>query len=244
MTNDSTSNALEALGGLDALEAQLEASEESAQQHTEEFTGGEFIQFDAMDGDVELSPWSYGYKGDIAEIHPDSTWAVDVMTMEHGWMGFEPDEDGQPIRGQRPDTLFVPWSQAVPDCPPTKKWMQKAFRWTAQCIESPIEGQAGVIGQVSDWRKMSRGFGNLERAVRERVRKAIALRGEGKEDEAKELLTRIHPVIRFKFDLKVKIPNRGKFNRAIIEQLPGEEGWAGVQAPKEEEGPKRRRRRA
>ena len=214
---EESSKMLAAFGGLEEFVTDLVESENDVrQEHQDEASGAvQYVTFKKAGMQGDLSPWEYGQEG--IQIHPDSRWIVDILSMMHGWMGFEKGPGGKLIKGQHPDVVFTPFNKRFPDKDPGKPWMsQRAFKWRAMCISSPIEDQVGVLVENADYRGMKKGYAELEQAVAQRMKAALRAKHEGSEAQYAELVGAPCPVIRFRFKLGVQTSN-GAHNQGIIE---------------------------
>lgn len=223
MVKQKQQNAMDAFGGFEVLANAVIASDAAAQEELRvEGRSGDisYVNFAKFGYQGDLSPWTFGL--DDHEIHPESEWIVDPTTFQHGWMGFKPGKDGKPVKGQQPDKIFSPWNTAFPDRPHDMPWANnRAFMFRAICRDSPIAEHIGVYVEVTDWRKMKAGFGELELALRERVKQAMAAKQSGNTEVFERLRREFYPVIRFKFELGVQT-SYGLHNKGIIEHI----GWS------------------
>lgn len=215
-----------AFGGFDTLATQVAESQAAVSSELDqEGAGGvEFINFMKWGDQGDISPWEFGFQ-EKTQIPPDSVWVVDTTTFQHGWMGFEPDKENKPQKGQQPDTFFVPWTQAFPAQPRDMPWARnRAFKFRCVCVHSPGNPEVeGVYAEVSDWRKMKKGYAELERALRDRVQQAAQAKARGDTELFETLRGAFFPKIKFSFKLGIPTKNYGKHNQGIIEHV----GWSG-----------------
>ncbi len=234
--------ALAAFGGVETLLNQVEASDAEVQQELkgEQVGGVDFMNFTPhaeYNKAERLSPWNYG-QDDGIDVHPDSEWVVDVTTFEHGWFGFEK-KNGKVVKGRQPDSVFTAWNTKFPPKPEDKDWCDmRTWKFRAICRSSPLEDQIGAYVEVTEYRKMKKGFAELEQALRERTKQIKAALQVGNRAQAAELARDYYPVIKFKFNLGVETGSYGRHNQGIVELV----GWSSpvidteTPAPAKDEG--------
>jgi hypothetical protein len=219
-THSDVESALAAFGGVDTLIQQVEASDVETQRELDAAQAGsvDYMGFTSS-RDYEkdrLSPWNYGQ--DEIDVHPDSTWIVDPTTLQHGWFGFAKGPGGKLVKGQQPDALWADWTSKFP-AKPTEEYPHannRAWKFRAICASSPIEDQVGAYVEVTEYRRMAKGFAELEKALRSRVAQIKAAIQSGNMTQANELKTKFYPLVKFGYKLDVET-NNGKHNQGILE---------------------------
>lgn len=221
--------ALAGFADFDALVEEVNDSESQVQQHHTQMSDGDvaYMNFARHGEQGELSPWSYGQDG--KEVDPRAKWAVDPSTLMHGWSGFKKGPGGQIQKGVRPDQVWDNWFRAWPEKPTDPDLdhvTDRAYRFRAVCIDSPDADDIGAFVEVTDWRRMSTGFKQLEQALRQRVKDVAKAKADNETEVVATLMGNFFPVIRLDFEIGVQT-NNGKHNRAMIKL----EGWTSNVVP-------------
>ena len=236
MTNElvkAEENALELFGGFDALVNSIAESEGAVRTEMSTVPDGStqyanFMKYSdfaeakeeaAVAGGILITPWSYGLEG--RPIYPESVWALDYTTLEHGFIGWKRGENNKIIKGQQPDMVMAPFSRARPKAPEDLPHVDApCVKFRAVCVHSPDDSDIGVLVEFKEYRKMASGHFEILKAVRDRFTSIDAARQAGQVAQAAEMMQALYPRVQFDFD-KTRSRNYGWQNKPIYKLL----GW-------------------
>lgn len=195
-------------------DAIMQRLEEQPTTHAQKHAEGQLdiLKIVKYGAKYDVSPWQYGTSG--TEVHPDSVWVIDVASLSHGWMGWEPGPDGgMAAEGTDPDEVFVPWYEPWPKKPEEFPWVREAYAFRAVCISSPVEAQVSDEVRLSDNKKLGQQtYGKLELAVRERF---LTAKRNGNE----QMLEAIYPKVQFSFE-EVYLKNwKSTYHKPVVKIL-------------------------